>query len=60
VAGSRAGPHRVRAGALAAYRKAAELLPSDESAGNSRGAYDCLINKGLEELGPSEPPPNGR
>jgi hypothetical protein len=46
-----------RAGALAAYRKAAELLPGDESVGNSREAYQYLIDKGLKELGPSEPAP---
>jgi hypothetical protein len=40
-----------RAGALAAYRKAAELLPGDESAGNNRSAYKYLIEKGLKDLG---------
>jgi tetratricopeptide (TPR) repeat protein len=49
-----------RAGALAAYRKAAELLPGDESVGNAREAYKYLIDKGLKELGPSDPPPKGR
>jgi tetratricopeptide (TPR) repeat protein len=49
-----------RAGALAAYRKAAELLPGDESAGNAREAYKYLIDKGLKELGSSDPPPKGR
>ena len=49
-----------RAGALAAYRKAAELLPSDEIAGNNREAYKYLINKGLKDLGSSEPPPKDR
>jgi cytochrome c-type biogenesis protein CcmH/NrfG len=49
-----------RAGALAAYRKAAELLPGDESAGRAREAYKYLIDKGLKELGPSGPPPNDR
>jgi pimeloyl-ACP methyl ester carboxylesterase len=45
-----------RAGALAAYCKAAELLPGDESVGNAREAYKYLIDKGLKELGPAEPP----
>jgi hypothetical protein len=49
-----------RAGALAAYRKAAELLPSDDSVGTSGDAYKYLINKGLKGLGPSDPPPNDR
>jgi hypothetical protein len=49
-----------RAGALAAYRKAAESLPGDESVGNSRENYKYLIDKGLKELGPAEPPPKGR
>jgi hypothetical protein len=49
-----------RAGALAAYRKAAELLPGDESAGNLREGYKYRIDKGLKELGPSEPPPKER
>jgi hypothetical protein len=43
-----------RPGALAAYRKAAELLPGDESAGGNRDAYKYLIKKGLKDLGPSE------
>src|SRR5262249_35998207 len=34
-----------RAGALAAYRKAAELLPGDKWAGNNRRAYKYLIDK---------------
>jgi hypothetical protein len=45
-----------RAGARAAYRKAAELLPGDESASNNRRAYKYLIEKGLKDLGPPEPP----
>jgi hypothetical protein len=49
-----------RVGALAAYRKAAELLPGDERAGNNRGAYKYLIEKGLQDLGPPEPPPKDR
>jgi hypothetical protein len=49
-----------RAGARAAYRKAAELLPGDESAGKAREVYQYLIDKGLKELGPSEPPPKRR
>src|SRR5262249_59959659 len=49
-----------RAGALAAYRKAAELLPGDASAGGAREAYKYLIAKGLKELGATEPPPKGR
>jgi tetratricopeptide (TPR) repeat protein len=47
-----------RAGALAAYRKAAELFPHDESIDNERAreAYKYLTNKGLKELGAPEPP----
>jgi hypothetical protein len=48
-----------RAGALAAYRKAAELLPADnEMAKNERlrENYKYLIDKGLKELGAPEPP----
>jgi hypothetical protein len=44
-----------RAGALAAYRKAAELLPSDDSVGTSGEAYKYLINRGLKDLGAAEP-----
>jgi hypothetical protein len=49
-----------RAGARLAYRKAAELLPGDKSAGDNREAYKYLINKGLKDLGPSDPPTKGR
>jgi dienelactone hydrolase len=51
-----------RAGALAAYRKAAELFPHDETINNerTREAYKYLINKGLKELGAPEPPPKDR
>ena len=35
------------ASARAAYRKAAELLPGDESPGDNRRAYRYLIEKGL-------------
>lgn len=49
-----------RAGALAAYQKAAELLPTDEKAGNWREHYKYLIDKGLKELGAPEPPPKDR
>lgn len=45
-----------RAGARAAYCKAAELLPGDKSAEGAREAYKFLIDKGLKELGPTEPP----
>src|SRR5262249_32313268 len=38
-----------RAGARAAFRKVAELLPGDESAGNNREAYKYLIKKGLKD-----------
>jgi hypothetical protein len=48
-----------RAGARAAYRKAAELLPRDERAGDNRRAYKYLIEKGLKDLGPPDPPPKG-
>jgi hypothetical protein len=52
-----------RAGALAAYRKAAELHPGDQTMGNSGGAYKYMIymiDKGLKELGAPEPPPQDR
>jgi hypothetical protein len=52
-----------RAGALAAYRKAAELLPADsEMAKNEklRQDYTYLINKALKELGSSEAPKGER
>jgi hypothetical protein len=49
-----------REGALAAYRKAAELLPGDDSAGNWRELYKHWIKKGLNEIGPSEPPKERR
>jgi hypothetical protein len=52
-----------RAGALAAYRKAAELLPADEEMAKNerlRENYQYLIGKGLKELGSSEPPPKDR
>src|SRR5262249_11720432 len=49
-----------RASALAAYRKAAELLPGDESAGNNRRAFKYRIEKGLKELTPPESPPKDR
>jgi hypothetical protein len=39
-----------------AERKAAELLPGDESAGNNHRAYKYLIEKGLKDLGPPAPP----
>ena len=45
-----------RAAALAAYRKAAELLPTDETAGNWRENYKYQIDKGLKELSQPEPP----
>jgi hypothetical protein len=48
-----------RQAALAAYRKAGELLPDDETVGNAREAWKYLIGKGLKELGQSESPPNG-
>jgi tetratricopeptide (TPR) repeat protein len=46
-----------RAGALAAYRKAAELFPHDETLDNElvRQNYKYLIDKGLKDLGRSEP-----
>jgi hypothetical protein len=48
-----------REAALAAYRKAEQLLPGDETVGNAREAWKYLIGKGLKELGQSESPPNG-
>jgi hypothetical protein len=45
-----------RQAALAAYRKAGELLPGDETVGNAREAWRYLIGKGLKELGRSETP----
>src|SRR5262249_14294261 len=49
-----------REGARAAYRKAAELLAGDKADERSREAYKYLIDKGLKELGPAEPPPKDR
>src|SRR5262249_9135357 len=49
-----------RAGALTAYRKAAELLPSDGDDEAWRRNNKYLINKGLKELGANEPPPGGK
>jgi dienelactone hydrolase len=49
-----------RPGALAAYRKAAQLLPGDETVGNAREVYKYLITKGLKELDTSESPPKNR
>jgi Flp pilus assembly protein TadD len=48
-----------QAGARAAYRKAAELLPGDKSLigyERARDGYKYMIDKGLKDLGPSEPP----
>jgi tetratricopeptide (TPR) repeat protein len=51
-----------RAGALAAYRKAAELFPHDESINTelARQNNKYLIDKGLKELGAPELPPKDR
>jgi dienelactone hydrolase len=49
-----------RAGARAAYRKAAELLPDDGAAEGWRNLNKYLIDKGVKELGPSDAPPKGR
>jgi hypothetical protein len=52
-----------RAGALASYRKAAELLPADDEMAKYerlRENYQYPIDKGLKELGPPEPPPKNR
>jgi hypothetical protein len=48
-----------RAGARAAYRKAAELLPGDKSMigyERAREGYKYRIDKGLKDLGPPGPP----
>jgi enoyl-CoA hydratase len=48
-----------RAGALAAYRKAAELFPKDDEMAKNerlREGYKYLIDKGLTDLGSSKPP----
>jgi hypothetical protein len=45
-----------RAGAVAAYRTAARLLPDFEKARGPRPVYKYLIEQGLKELGESEPP----
>src|SRR5262249_25324706 len=47
------------AGALAADRKAAELVPGDGTTEGSR-LNKYLIDKGLKELGAPEPPPKDR
>jgi hypothetical protein len=52
-----------RAGARAAYRKAAELLPGDDEMAKNerlREHYQYLIDKGLKDLGSPEPPKKGR
>jgi pimeloyl-ACP methyl ester carboxylesterase len=52
-----------RAGARAAYRKAAELLPGDKSLigyERARDGYKYQIEKGLKDLGPPEPPTKDR
>jgi hypothetical protein len=49
-----------REGALAAYRKAAELLRTDKTAGTWRENSKYLINKGLKELGEPETSPKDR
>lgn len=52
-----------QAGALAAYRKAAELLPNDDEMAKNeslREGYKYLIDKGLKDLGASELPPKER
>ena len=48
-----------RADALVAYRKAAELFPKDDEYKNERfrETYKYLIDKGLKDLGGSEPKP---
>jgi hypothetical protein len=45
-----------REGAVAAYRKATELLPGDAPSESWRNFNKYLIDKGLKELGASEPP----
>jgi hypothetical protein len=42
---------------VAAYRKAAELFPRDDTLNNDlvRQNYKYLIDKGLKELGAAEP-----
>jgi dienelactone hydrolase len=47
-------------GALAAYHKAAELLPGDKTAGKAAETWKYLIDKGLKELGPPGSPPTDR
>src|SRR5262249_34665999 len=49
-----------QAGAVAAYRKAAELLPADRSSEDWRNLNKYLINKGMKELGASDPQPKKR
>jgi dienelactone hydrolase len=52
-----------RLGALTAYRKAAELFPDDDEMAKNerlREGYRYQIDKGLKDLGTSEPPPKGR
>src|SRR5262245_4719155 len=46
-----------REGAVAAYRKAAELLPGDGAAEGWKNLNKYWIDKGLKELGQPEPPP---
>jgi hypothetical protein len=48
-----------RPGAMAAYRKAAELFPHDETINNELASqnYKYMIDKGLKDLCGSEPKP---
>jgi hypothetical protein len=43
-----------RTGAIAAYRKAKEMLPSDKTVGNSREIWKYIIERGLKELNAGE------
>ena len=49
-----------RPGALAAFRKAAELLPGDETVGGLRAYWKSMTEKGLEDLGRPETPPKSQ
>jgi dienelactone hydrolase len=46
-----------REGAVAAFRRAAELLPGDETVGGLRAYWKYVIERGLKELGSPETPP---
>jgi hypothetical protein len=49
-----------REGAIAAFGRAAELLPGDVEVAGLRAYWEQVIEEGLKELGQSQPPPEDR